>query len=133
MSPNCARIPRCLLAGVALSLALVAAGCGESRHSVDGRLLLNGAPLNGKEGAVVLKPDASKGNTSTAAAAGTLRPDGSFSIQGGCTPGWYKAIVLATEPGANPNDDVRRVLPARYETEAATPLAIEVVADPSSG
>ena len=70
-------------------------------------------------------------------AIGVLQRDGSFSVltngQPGAPPGWYKVIVIATEPGANPNEDSRRLLNARYETEATTPLAIEVVANPSPG
>ena len=65
-----------------------------------------------------------------------LQGDGSFSVQTngrpGAPPGWYKVIITATEAGANPNEDTRRVINARYATEAATPLAIEVVASPSS-
>jgi hypothetical protein len=133
MSPDCARVRRCVLAGVAVSLAVVAAGCGGSRYPVDGRVLLKGTPLKGKEGAVLLKPDASKGNKSSVSSVGVLQRDGSFSVQPGAQTGWYKIIVIATEPGANPNEDSRRVLNARYGTEATTPLAIEVVADPSPG
>ena len=58
---------------------------------------------------------------------------GSFRVQPGAPPGWYKVILIATEPGANPNEDLRRVVHARYEREATTPLAFEVVANPSPG
>jgi hypothetical protein len=118
-------------------LALLAAGCGGSRYPVEGRVLVKGKLLKGKEGAVVLKPDASKGNKSSVSPLGVLQRDGSFRVltegQPGAHPGWYKVIVIATEPGANPNEDPRRLLNARYETEANTPLAIEVVANPSPG
>jgi hypothetical protein len=96
-------------------------------------VLFNGAPLKGKEGAVVLKPDASKGNKSAVAAVGVLEPDGSFKVRPGAPRGWYKVIITATEPGANPNNDTPRVLNVRYEAEATTPLAIEVVAQPGEG
>lgn len=137
MSPDCARVWRCALAGAAVALAVAAAGCGGARYPVDGRVLLKGKPLQGKAGSVVLKPDASKGNKSSGSAVGVLQRDGSFSVltngQPGAPPGWYKVIVLATEPAANPNEDARRPVPKRYENEATTPLAIEVVASPSPG
>src|SRR2546421_12597814 len=94
MSPDCARFRRCVLTGVALSLAVAAAGCGAPSYPVDGRVLLKGEPLKGKEGAVVLKPDASKGNTYSVSSLGVLQRDGSFSVltngQPGVKPGWYK-------------------------------------------
>jgi hypothetical protein len=137
MSPDCGRVCRYVLASVALSLAVVAAGCGESRYPVDGQVLLKGKPLKGKGGAVVLKPDASKGNKGSVSPVGVLQRDGSFSVlangEPGAQLGWYKVIVTATEPGANPNEDSRRLLNARYGAEATTPLAIEVVANPSPG
>jgi hypothetical protein len=138
MSAECARVRRRLVACVALALTIVAAGCGgASRYPVEGRVLVKGAPLKGKEGHVLLKPDAAKGNTSTVPAMGVLERDGSFNAlsngQAGVRAGWYKVIVVAAEPGGNPNDDLRRAINARYETEASTPLAIEVVANPTPG
>jgi hypothetical protein len=131
------RARRACVAGAVFSLALLATGCGTSRYPVEGRVLLNGKPLQGKEGAVVLKPDASKGNTSTVTSVGVLQRDGSFSVltngQPGAPPGWYKVIVMATEAAANPNEDTRRVANMRYESEEATPLAFEVVANPTEG
>ncbi len=79
----------------------------------------------------MLKPDASKGNTSSVPSAGVLQSDGSFKVQPDAQPGWYKVIITATEPGQNPNGELRRAVHPRYEKEATTPLAIEVVADPS--
>jgi hypothetical protein len=123
--------------GVALAWALVAAGCGAPRHPVEGRVLLQGKPFQGKEGAVVLKPDVSKGNKATVPAVGVLERDGRFSAltngKPGVPAGWYKVILTATLPGANPNEQSPRVMNRRYETEATTPLAIEVVANPPPG
>jgi hypothetical protein len=137
MSRNCGRVWRCVVCSVALLLAALAGGCGGSRYPVDGRVLLEGNPLHDKEGAVVLKPDASKGNKNSVPAIGVLQKDGSFSIltngQPGALAGWYKVVISATEPGANPNEDTPRVLNVRYEKEATTPLAIEVVANPGPG
>jgi hypothetical protein len=122
---------------VGVGLIVVAAGCGESRHAVEGRVLLNGAPLQGKEGAVLLKPDSGKGNKSSVSSVGVLQPDGTFSVlthgKPGARPGWYKIIIMATEPGANPNEESRRVVNARYQNEDTTPLAFEVVANPGEG
>ena len=128
------RLCRGMLGALCLVLA---AGCGSGLCPVEGRLLLKGEPLKVKEGAVVLKPDAGRGNKSSVSAVGTIELDGSFTIQNngepGVKPGWYKVIVLAMEPGANPNEDFRRVVDRRYETEATTPLAIEVMANPAPG
>jgi hypothetical protein len=104
---------------------------------VAGRLLLDGEPLAGKEGAVVLKPDAGKGNKAAATPAGVLQRDGTFTVitkgRPGAPLGWYKVVVTATEPAVNPNEDARPSVDARYLTAATTPLAIEVVARPAPG
>src|SRR5262245_21590683 len=115
MAPDRASARRCVLVGVAFLLAGAAAGCGEPLYPVQGRVLLRGVPLKDKEGAVVLKPDAGKGNRSSTPSVGVLQRDGSFQVQPGALAGWYKVILLATEPGANPNEDMRRVVHARYE------------------
>src|SRR5437016_1113643 len=103
--------------------ALLAAGCGGPRHPVAGRVLLEGQPLANVQGAVVLKPDASKGNKRKVLPIGVLNRDGSFSVvtdgKPGAPPGWYKVIVTANEPGANPNEDSPSLLNARYESETA--------------
>jgi hypothetical protein len=120
-----------------VALAGLAAGCGGGRHPVEGRVLLKGKPLTGQAGAVVLKPDAGKGNQSAVAPVGVLQRDGTFTVltdgRPGAPPGWYKVVVIATAPSANPNEDTRRLLHRRYESEATTPLAVEVVADPDPG
>jgi hypothetical protein len=126
---------RRLLVPVTLWLALLAGGCGGTRYPVVGRVLLNGEPLEGLEGGVVLKPDAGKGNKGRVSPIGVLQRDGSFSVltngRPGAPAGWYKVILTATESGANPNDDSPLRVNARYMAEAATPLAVEVVARPA--
>src|SRR5262249_13983452 len=73
----------------------------------------------------------------TVPAVGVLERDGRFSAltngKPGVPAGWYKVILTATLPGANPNEQSPRVMNRRYETEATTPLAIEVVANPPPG
>src|SRR5262249_4864878 len=137
MSADRALVRRWRVACVVFAM-IVAAGCGGGpRYPVEGRGLVKGTPLKGKGGHVGFKPDAAKGNTSSQPAMGVIERDGSFNIatngQPGVRAGWYKVMVVATEPGGNPNDDIRRVTHARYETEASTPLAIEVVENPSPG
>lgn len=134
MSFHCVPLERIVIGGI-VSLALLATGCGGGvRYPVDGRLLLEGKPLTDAEGAVVLKPDASKGNTASEPSVGVLQRDGRFNIltngETGAAPGWYKVIIIATEPDANPNEDSPRVLNERYEKDSTTPLSIEVVANP---
>jgi hypothetical protein len=130
------RRARRLAFGAVSLLALWTAGCGETRYPVAGRVLVNGQPLKGKVGSVVLKPDASKGNKRSGLSEGVLQRDGNFEVltnnKPGAPRGWYKVIVTAYEPAANPNEDSRPALNARYATEANTPLEIEVVANPAS-
>ena len=45
-----------------------------------GRVLLKGTPLKGKEGAVLLKPNAGKGNPSSSSPVGMLQSDGTVSV-----------------------------------------------------
>lgn len=100
-------------------------------------MLLDGKPLEGKEGVVHFKPDVSKGNASSVSSVGVLQSNGSFSMstdeRPGAPAGWYKVIITATEADANPNDETPRVVPERYEKEATTPLTVEVVANPGPG
>lgn len=137
MAFNRAQIGRYPIACLTLFAAVLASGCGRTRYPVEGRVFLDGKPLEGKEGAVSFKPDVSKGNPSSVPSVGVLQSNGSFSLstdgQSGAPAGWYKVIITATEADANPNDETPRVVPERYESEAATPLLVEVVANPSPG
>lgn len=136
MFGNGSRAGRHLLVPATLLLALSTGACGGDRLlPVTGRVLINGKPLEGKEGTVVLKPDASKGNKSRVAPFGSLKLDGTFSVltdgRPGAPAGWYKVVVTAFLPGANPNEESRPMVNARYMTAAATPLAFEVAGNPS--
>lgn len=128
---------RRLFVPVLFLLALFAGGCGGARHPVSGRVLLDGKPLEGKEGYVVLKPDATRGNHGRVAPISALKSDGTYSVftksLTGAASGWYKVLVNASEPGANPNEDAAPVLNPRYLSEGTTPLAVEVVAQPEPG
>lgn len=125
----------------ALTLLLLlgfASGCArEKLYPVEGKVLLEGAPLKGKGGSVVLKADAGKGNATKSQPIGILQKDGTFKVmtQGrpGAPAGWYKILVSATDAAQNPNNETRALLSTRYLTEATTPLAFEVVAPPATG
>src|SRR5438874_2652248 len=80
MSRPSPRTARCFFAGGVLALTVAAAGCGGSRYPVAGRVLLDGEPLAGKEGGVVLKPDGTKRNETRVSPIGVLQRDGTFSV-----------------------------------------------------
>jgi hypothetical protein len=136
VSPACRRAARPALAAAFLA-ALAAAGCGAAQHPVDGRVFLNGQPLTNKAGSIVLRPDPAATKDGRVSPFGVLQRDGSYSVatngRPGAPVGKYKVVVNATEPDANPNEDSPQVLDARYQTEASTPLAVEVVAQPAPG
>jgi hypothetical protein len=127
---------------------LLAAGCDEvgKRYPVTGRVMVDGAPLLGKTGSVVFKPDPAKGNKSKFEAVGTIDADGTYTLatkgKAGVPPGWYKVVVIASEPGqaqANNRIATGRGLKAPpplispvYANEATSGLVIEVVADPAA-
>lgn len=133
---------------VASLLSFLFSGCGDNGigvlYPVNGRLLQNAEPLKVAAGNVVLKPDAEKGNSTKFAPAGTIDADGNYVVytkqHRGAPPGWYKVIVTASgappKPTANKSSTrpvAKSLLPASYGQEESTPLAIEVVEDPSDG
>src|SRR5262249_7971448 len=107
------------------------------RYPVTGAVLVDGRPLLGKTGAVVFKPDATKGNTSAVTAAGELDAEGQYLMRStgrkGVPPGWDKVIVTAAEPGDDRAVRPRPTVNPRYASDKTTPLAVEVVADPPPG
>jgi hypothetical protein len=134
------------LAAAACFLAL-AAGCDGgvgTCYPVSGRVLVNGQPLRGKTGSVVLKPDATKGN------GGTLEPLGKFDAEGnyqlftkgkrGAPLGWYKVVVTAgagqeasmanRAARGGPASAVPLPFDPRYVQATTTTLSVEVVTAP---
>jgi hypothetical protein len=119
-----------LLGGLLLSVS----ACGESGeqfYPVEGKVLLEGQPL--PRGAVALRPDAERGNTSHHHPIGEIGPDGAFTVRtigrAGAPPGWYKVLIIAHEPVEQPVEPVW-LTHARYRDERTTPFAVEVGPQP---
>ncbi len=120
-------------------------GCGDrDLHPVAGRVLKGREPLKPKSGYVVLKPDTLKGNSTKFEPSGVIDADGNYEVfteqRSGAPLGWYKVIVTASGhiPKPLPNQSATRplaksLLSAKYGQRESTPLAIEVVANPSEG
>ena len=134
----------------ALLLALAAPGCGDDgvgkTYPVRGKVTLDGTPLSAKTGTVLFKPDAARGNASSFEPAGTVDPDGNYTLltktRRGAPPGWYKVVVTATEtesappaPGKSLHQRPlpRSLVPGRYARAESTPLQVEVVESPAEG
>ena len=113
------------------------AGCGGLKLvPVSGKVSLGDQPLRG--GAVCFIPDASKGNQARVSCVGRIDSQGRYelstsAVQGsdsgkGAPLGWYKVTLITTLPGT-PEIAVDR----QYLDPEKTPLAFEVVAEPSPG
>jgi hypothetical protein len=124
--------------------AILSAGCANEvgpLHPVSGTVLLDGKPLKGKAGTVVLKPDPARGNTSRFEAVGAVHAEGTYTLftkgKKGAPPGWYKVAVTAFEPGVAAEKYAAPAAPSpipdRYANAEVSGLAIEVVAAPSAG
>src|SRR5438552_3648121 len=91
-----ARLFPCVIAWL---LSVGAGGCDGvgTCYPVSGVVRLDGKPVRGKAGTVLLKPDAAKGNKSPFDAWGTIDGEGSYRVatrgQDGAPPGWYKVVV----------------------------------------
>jgi hypothetical protein len=125
-----------LLGGV---LAASVAGCGGGGPKlipVEGKVTLGDKPLT--SGYVVLKPDASRGNTSMEVPTGTIDAQGNYTIstgaKTGAAPGWYKVAVTAAAD-LDPNNPyfTKWLVPERYIEAETSKLAIEVVEKPAAG
>jgi hypothetical protein len=128
-------------------LALVALGCGapgEKLVPVAGKVTLDGRPW--AVGDVGFFLDPARGNPDRRAAVGTLSADGTYRLftagKPGVPPGWYKAVVWATDdPAAAGNPwgpdgklrPVRWLIDPKYTRADTTPLAVEVVENPPPG
>jgi hypothetical protein len=105
--------------------------------AVEGRVLWRGQPLT--SGAVIFRPDASKGNTSKHEPRGPIDAEGHYKIttahQSGAAPGWYKVGVIATEAAdpKNPYAIRKSLIPAKYNDPDQSDLSMEVVKNPAPG
>jgi hypothetical protein len=128
--------------GGLLSLLLLSAcnsdpaGVGKTLP-VAGIITSDGKPFT--VGTIAFMPDRQKGNTSPHTPGSEIGPDGSYSLitatKPGAPPGWYKVVIVATEP-PNPKDPFanrRSFIDTRYGTAEKTPLEIEVVEAPAAG
>src|SRR5271166_493857 len=115
-------------------------GCGSSGESqlpVEGKVWLGEKPLT--TGAVILRPDAAKGNTSKHEPRGKIDAEGKYQVmtalREGAPPGWYKVGVIATEAidPKNPYSPRRTVIPTKYNDPAEAGLSFEVVPNPPVG
>jgi len=125
--------------GWVVALTWLSLGCsgGEQLLPVEGTAYVDGRPL--KNGSLLFKPDASKGNNGTLEPAAQIGADGKYKLyttqKPGAPPGWYKVIVIATEP-IDPNDlyaPRKSYIHAKYSAEQTTDAALEVVAKPEPG
>jgi hypothetical protein len=118
-----------------LVASLMGCSSGETRLPVAGKVMWHGRPLT--SGAVILRPDAAKGNTSKHEPRGTIDPEGSYQVatagQAGAPPGWYKVGVVATEPGDpnNPYAIRKSLIPAKYGDPEQSELSLQVVPAPT--
>jgi hypothetical protein len=118
--------------GLAGALLTAVAGCGQSETyvPVEGQVKAAGKPL--AKGAIILYPDASKGNTTKQEPRGSIEADGRYKIvthpHEGAPPGWYKVAVIATEPSdpKNPYSVPRSLIPEKFGKPDESRLTLEV-------
>lgn len=128
-------------------LAWAPLGCGppaEKLVPVSGTVTLHGQPWT--IGDVGFFPDPARGNPERRAAVGSLAADGTYRLftagRAGVPPGWYKAVVWATnDPAAAGNPwgpdgklrPIKWLIDPRYTRPETTPLAVEVIDHPPPG
>ena len=113
-------------------------GCGGVKlEPVEGKAMADGKPVT--NGSLLFKPDAAKGNTSTLEPAGQIDSSGNYKMftnhKPGAPAGWYKVIVIATEP-IDPKDPYaprKSFVDGKYNGEQTTDLALEVIANAPPG
>ncbi len=133
-----------------LLLICLTSGCGDGGRvgqtfPVSGKITFMNEPLVTKNTIILLKPDASRGNTSPFEPTGTVDESGTYTLRTegkmGAPPGWYKVVVVARDEApvvhAKAKQSHRPVskslVPAKYGQEKTTDLVIEVVENPSPG
>src|SRR5262245_36253400 len=110
-------------------LLLVCCSCGSSQpplHEVRGTVRFGAASL--ATGVVSLRAD--KGNTTQHIPTGTIDGSGRYRIytngRPGAPPGWYRAVVFATEPtvdtGKASPGMPKSLIPIRYNNANTSPL-----------
>jgi len=104
---------------------------------VSGKATVEGKPL--AYGSLLFTPDASKGNKTEAEPAGKIESNGKYQMftnrKEGVPPGWYKVMVIATDPfdPDNPYKSLKPLIDPKYNSPSTTDLSIEVVATPGPG
>jgi hypothetical protein len=146
MGPPPASWPRGLRLVAILLTASLAGGCagdGVPTLPVSGQVTLDGEPVTVEGTVVLFKPDSAKGNSSKLEPVGTVDADGRYALttagRRGAPAGWYKVVVAARagqieHPKGRPQRPLAvSLVPARYGSERTTPLAVEVVEQPTEG
>ena len=125
---------RLLLGAVALLALIVAAGrfrwssLPAGRVEVSGTVYLDGTPLEGAAGTVVMGQEGDRGTV----VAGRIDARGRYRVDtihegDGIAPGRYRVAVNAYRPGAAPGDAAAEsVVPKKYEDAAKSGLTVEV-------
>ncbi len=104
---------------------------------VKGKVTVDGEPL--KQGSIVFRPDADKGNTLALEPAAQIADDGTYELntrgKPGAPPGAYRVTVMAQVPldPKNPYSRGKLLVPQEYTAKDTTPLRIEVVDHPAPG
>jgi hypothetical protein len=127
-----------LIVGIASSCW---AGCTTSpedvRIPVEGTVFLGDKPAT--NGAVILRPDAAKGNASKHEPRGMIGADGKFqaetTLQKGAPVGWYKIGVHVTEhmDPKEPYIAPKSLIAKKYNDPDTSGLSLEVVKTPAAG
>jgi hypothetical protein len=117
---------------------------------VSGRVLVDGEPLRGQNGAVSFIPDNAKGNTANVTPTGNLDNAGNYTLyyaQGkkGAPLGWYKVQITATKlgpgiqmarkqmKGAPPPPPSNLPFDVKFTNIKTSGLEVEVVESPAAG
>ncbi len=132
-----------------LLAAGLAAGCGGGADPyglgetvpVAGTITVNGKPLRlgqGAFGRVWFHPDTSRGNRCPQVPSGVIDAQGGYTLTTrevpGAPPGWYRVMLVATEP-VDPRQPSRKrsLIHARYTAVETSGLAVQVVAKAAPG
>ena len=126
---------RMLVGAVAALAVVLAAGqfrwssLPDGRVEVSGMVYLDGSPLEGAAGTVVMGLDGDRG----AVVAGRIDGRGRYRVDtthkgDGIAPGRYRVAVTAYRPGAD-GGSAASLLPKKYELAATSGLAVEVTSE----